>query len=74
MELNEDFIFQSVRLNAVLRWEYLPGSTLFMVWQQERDNFQSGLGQLNVAADYKALFNTRPINSFVIKISYWLGY
>jgi len=71
---NKDFNFRSIRLNAVLRWEYSSGSTLFFVWQQERDSFQSGLGQLNIADDYKALFKTKAINSFVVKVSYWLGY
>src|SRR5207253_10376518 len=30
------FNFRSLRGNAVLRWEYRPGSTLFLVWQQQR--------------------------------------
>src|SRR5690606_30033502 len=29
-----DFRVRSLRGNAVLRWEYRPGSTLFLVWQQ----------------------------------------
>ncbi|MBN4081281.1 hypothetical protein JYT44_02835, partial [Caldithrix abyssi] len=71
---NRDFSFQSVRLNAVLRWEYLPGSTLYFVWQQQRDNYVAYDGQLNVSNDYKTLFDNRPVNTFVIKASYWLGY
>src|SRR5439155_24423077 len=31
---NPDFNFKSLRGNAVLRWEYLPGSTLYFVWTQ----------------------------------------
>jgi len=71
---NQDFSFQSVRLNAVLRWEYLPGSTLYFVWQQQRDNYVSLDGNLNVSDDYRTLFDNRPVNTFVIKASYWLGY
>ncbi|MBN4081461.1 hypothetical protein JYT44_03760, partial [Caldithrix abyssi] len=71
---NQDFSFQSVRLNAVLRWEYLPGSTLYFVWQQQRDNYVAYDGQLNVSDDYRTLFDNRPVNTFVIKASYWLGY
>ncbi|MBN4081463.1 hypothetical protein JYT44_03770, partial [Caldithrix abyssi] len=71
---DKDFSFQSVRLNAVLRWEYLPGSTLYFVWQQQRDNYVAYDGQLNVFDDYRTLFDNRPVNTFVIKASYWLGY
>ncbi len=71
---NRDFSFQSVRLNAVLRWEYLPGSTLYFVWQQQRDNFVPRDGELNIGDDYRTLFDNRPVNTFVIKASYWLGY
>ncbi|MBT4270324.1 MAG: hypothetical protein HOD91_02850 [Candidatus Marinimicrobia bacterium] len=71
---NRDFSFQSVRLNAVLRWEYRPGSTLFFVWQQQRDNYVPRDGELNIGDDYRTLFENKPVNTFVIKASYWLGY
>ena len=33
---NIDFNVRSFRSNVVLRWEWTPGSTLFVVWQQDR--------------------------------------
>ncbi|MBI4417619.1 MAG: carbohydrate binding family 9 domain-containing protein, partial [Ignavibacteriales bacterium] len=36
---NPDFNFRSLRANAVFRWEYLPGSTLYLVWTNEKSHF-----------------------------------
>jgi hypothetical protein len=69
---NPDFTVRSLRGNAVLRWEYLPGSTLYLVWQQSRfSNVNDGRFQLE--KDYEALFRTPPENVFALKVSYWLG-
>src|SRR2546425_1278210 len=38
---NPNFNFRSLRGNAVLRWEYLPGSTLFLVWTQSRSDVEN---------------------------------
>jgi hypothetical protein len=57
--------------NAVLRWEYRPGSTLFFVWQQRRN----GVGDdydLAFGRDVGDVFRDRPDNIFVIKGTYWL--
>lgn len=34
---NQDFTVRALRGNAVLRWEYTPGSALFFVWSQQRE-------------------------------------
>jgi hypothetical protein len=68
---NPDFNFRSLRGNAVLRWEYRPGSTLFLVWQQERTG-SSAAGDFNFSRDTDALFDQRADNIFLIKLSYWL--
>lgn len=70
---NPDFNFRSLRGNAVLRWEFRPGSTLFFVWQQNRDSRES-TGSLNVGHDYGELFRTPADHTFLVKFSYWLGY
>jgi len=67
-----DFSRLSFRSNLVLRWEWLPGSTAFLVWQQNRfeDEFTArsiGLSDLRDAA------RASGDNIFVIKVSYWLG-
>ncbi|KAA3609658.1 MAG: hypothetical protein DWQ05_22260 [Calditrichaeota bacterium] len=71
---NLDFNFRSIRINSVLRWEYKPGSVLFLVWQQERDDFEQKLGTLDFGNDYDALFSRHPVNTFLVKASYWFGY
>jgi hypothetical protein len=69
---NDSFNFRSLRGNAVLRWEYRPGSTLFFVWQQQRSGDES-FGDFELGRDTGAIFNARPDNVFVIKATYWLG-
>jgi hypothetical protein len=60
--------------NMVLRWEYRPGSTLFVVWSQGRlqDDRHLG-GDFVPGRDYKDLFSTRPDNTFLVKASYWFS-
>jgi hypothetical protein len=67
-----DFAFRSLRGNAVLRWEYRPGSSVFFIWQQQRQGFE-GVGSFDLARDTGALFRAPATNIFLIKASYWLG-
>ncbi|HEX8904785.1 MAG TPA: DUF5916 domain-containing protein, partial [Longimicrobiaceae bacterium] len=69
---NPDFNFRSLRGNAVLRWEYRPGSTLYLVWQQQRAG-ATPFGDFDFSRDANAIFRQRPNNIFVIKASYWIG-
>jgi hypothetical protein len=69
---NPDLNVRSLRGNAVLRWEYRPGSTLFFVWQQQREGAES-FGDFDFSRDASAIFRQRPDNIFVIKASYWIG-
>ncbi|NJD10831.1 MAG: carbohydrate binding family 9 domain-containing protein [Gemmatimonadetes bacterium] len=69
---NPDFNTRSLRGNAVLRWEYRPGSTLFLVWQQQRSG-DVLRGDFELGRDAAAIFRNRPDNIFVVKASYWLG-
>jgi hypothetical protein len=69
---NPDFNFRSLRGNAVLRWEYRPGSTLFLVWQQQRSGSQR-FGDFSFSRDADGVFDTRPDNIFLMKVSYWFG-
>ena len=70
--LNRDFTVRSLQGNAVLRWEYRPGSTLFLVWQQQREGFQ-GDGAIRFGRDVGGLLTDPVTNVFLIKLSYWLG-
>lgn len=69
---NPDFNFRSLRGNAVLRWEYRPGSTLFLVWNQIRTD-NAAVGDFSFTRDRQALFGARPDNIFVVKMNYYLG-
>jgi len=68
-----DFNFKSVRANAVLRWEYLPGSTLFIVWTQSRtdDHLDNGQFKLNKAFD--RIWDSDSDNIFMVKMTYWMN-
>jgi hypothetical protein len=67
-----DFNFRSLRGTAVVRWEWRPGSTLYLAWQQARSDYARGIGDFNFDRDQRALFGARPDNVFVLKVNYWL--
>jgi hypothetical protein len=68
---NPDFSQRSLRGNAVFRWEYRPGSVLYVAWTQSRVS-DAAFGDLNFQRDRSALFATRPDNIFLVKASWWL--
>jgi hypothetical protein len=67
-----DFHIRSLRGNAVVRWEWRPGSTLFFVWQQDRAG-SGRAGEFDTWRDAPGAFRERPDNVFVVKASWWLG-
>lgn len=67
-----DFNWNSFNSNVILRWEYRPGSTLFLVWTQTREYFDR-LGDFDLRRDMDALFDTVPGNTFLVKVNYRLG-
>jgi hypothetical protein len=66
------FTLRSLRGNAVLRWEYLPGSTLYLVWTRSASSDVTR-GSINFGPDAGALFQGPATNIFLIKLNYWLG-
>jgi len=79
---DRDFSYRSLIGNAVLRWEWRPGSTLFLVWQQSRINSLRGdglagtdpwIGGFDLNRDVGDMFSTPADNIFVIKVNYWLN-
>jgi hypothetical protein len=62
---NRDFTYLSLRGNAVLRWEWRPGSELFFVWQQTRDDY-GALRGLDVLSDVPDVFGDDVQNVFQI--------
>ncbi|MEO8579550.1 MAG: DUF5916 domain-containing protein [Gemmatimonadales bacterium] len=69
---NPDFRTHSLRGNAVVRWEYRPGSALFFVWQQQREDFLPFEGGFHTGRETKAIFG-RPSNVFLVKATYWFA-
>ncbi len=59
--------------NAVLRWEYRPASTLFLVWQQGRTQSDRDLGGFDASRDVGNLFGSRPFNTLLVKYSFWFN-
>lgn len=58
--------------NFVFRWEYLPGSVLFLVWQQGRVDGRNP-GTFDGTRDLRDLFQTHPDNTLLLKVSYWFN-
>ncbi|MDH3224275.1 MAG: DUF5916 domain-containing protein, partial [Gemmatimonadota bacterium] len=70
---NPDFRLRSFRSNVVLRWEYLPGSTLFFVWSQDRADRQV-TDDFDGVRDLRRIFGDPMRNVFLVKASYWLDF
>ncbi|HEU4563605.1 MAG TPA: DUF5916 domain-containing protein [Gemmatimonadaceae bacterium] len=68
-----DFSRGSLRGNAVLRWEYRPGSTLYLAWTQTRED-DGSMGNLVPGRDARALFATAPRNVVLLKASYRMAW
>ncbi len=58
--------------NAVLRWEYRPGSALFFVWQQSRFG-STPSGEFDFGRDLNEPLSVAPENVFVTKGTWWVG-
>ena len=68
---NRDFNTLSFRSNVVLRWEWRTGSTLYVVWQQDRAGTEMVGTRVNVGDAFRSL--TAPgANIFLVKTSFWI--
>jgi len=67
-----DFNVKEFLSNMVVRWEYLPGSTIYLVWSQNRNQSVAD-GNFNMHNDLKTLFDNKPYNVFLLKMSFRLG-
>jgi hypothetical protein len=70
--VDPSFNLRSLRGNAVLRWEYRPGSALFVVWQQQR-SAQEVFGDFQFGRDVGEIFQAPGRNIFLVKATYWIG-
>jgi hypothetical protein len=69
---NPDFSFREFRSNLVARWEYRPGSALYVVWSQGRtsdsDRYDDSLGN-----NFDALWRSTARNVFLVKLQHWFS-
>lgn len=68
------FNVKELHASAVARWEYRPGSTIFLVWTQGRDQDDRNPGTFAPARDFRDLFGAHPDNTFLVKASYWVNF
>lgn len=68
---NPDFNFRSLRGSALFRWEYRPGSVLYVAWTHSRAN-SIPLGDFNFQRDFQGIFDSRSDNILLVKASWWL--
>lgn len=69
---NPDFNVKSLRLNAIFRWEFRPGSTLYAVWTEQRED-EEYPGDFRARRDLSRLFSARADDVFLLKLTYWIG-
>lgn len=65
-----DFSYRSLRGNVVLRWEFRPGSTLYAVWTQDREDEEAD-GRFRLGRSLDRLVGAPADNVFLVKIAYW---
>lgn len=58
--------------NFVFRWEYMPGSVLFLVWSQNRNDFTTDAG-VPFSDNVNDMFDFKPHDTFLVKLSYRIG-
>jgi hypothetical protein len=69
---NPNFNFTSLRVNAVYRWEFRPGSTLYVVWTQQRED-ETTDGRFAFNQDISRMMRANGDNVFMVKVSYWFS-
>jgi len=67
-----DFNVKSFRSNLVLRWQYRPGSTVFLVWSRDQQSFVND-GSFRFGDDLTDLARIPSTNIFLVKFEHWLG-
>ncbi|MGB0950303.1 MAG: hypothetical protein ACPGU0_09400, partial [Marinirhabdus sp.] len=61
--------FVQFRSNLVMRWEYIPGSEIFLVWSQGINGTGDPENSFNTIIDNQ-IFRQKPQNTFLLKATY----
>jgi hypothetical protein len=69
---NRNFNVLSFRSSLVLRWEWRPGSTFYLVWQQDREESELRSSRVGVR-DVFGSFGAAGHNLLAVKTTFWLG-
>jgi hypothetical protein len=67
-----DFNFREFRSNLVARWEYRPGSVLYLVWTQNRTSSEN-ITSDDLGYNFSCLFGAPAENVFMLKFIYWFS-
>jgi hypothetical protein len=70
---NHDYHYTALNSTFLLRWEYMPGSTLYLVWTRMRSEVDDSLNNLDMTRDFDRFFTGDAENVFLIKTSYWFS-
>ena len=69
---NRDFNVKEFLSNLVFRWEYRPGSYLFLVWSQTRSGYDP-YGHFHFGDNFMDIWDVHPTNVLLLKLSYRIG-
>lgn len=72
-DYDHDRSWSALNSTALLRWEYSPGSTIYLVWTRVRSDSDDTLNDLNLSRDMRRMFSGDADNLFMVKVSYWLN-
>ncbi|MCD6161163.1 MAG: carbohydrate binding family 9 domain-containing protein [candidate division Zixibacteria bacterium] len=67
----EDFHYSALNSTLIIRWEYIPGSTMYFVWTRSMSDWNNSLNDIYLRRDMEKLFSGDADNVFLIKTSYW---
>jgi hypothetical protein len=67
----KDFNYAALNSTFIVRWEYIPGSTLYAVWTRAMSESDDNINNLDVQRDLDRLFSGVSENVFLVKVSYW---
>ena len=70
---SDDFNYKSLRGNAIFRWEYRPGSALFLVWNHNRENTEDMGPGFPAGPSFDELMSTDADNIFLAKLTYYFS-
>ena len=70
---NPDYVEPITNLSAVLRWEYLPGSILYLVYTRSHAPFPTFMRGEEATLDFGAFRTGVAYDAFLLKFTYWIG-